>query len=137
MRARRLASVGQRPALGLGERRLRNSPSPMPSGFNVKNGSKSRSSCSSGTHEQSCTARDSAKVSRRENARAVGKIEELSGEGDENSSPTEVVNQLFDDSSLSNLLERGTVISMRADSMLRELSACIDAIDFDRSTGAL
>jgi hypothetical protein len=61
----------------------------------------------------------------------------IRGEGDENSSPIEVVNQLFDDSGLSDLLDRGTVFSERADGMLKELSAYIDTIDFERSAGAL
>lgn len=51
---------------------------------------------------------------------------------DEVSSPTETVNQLFDDSGLSELLERGIVFSENADSALKQLSQLIDTIDFEQ-----
>ena len=53
-------------------------------------------------------------------------------EGSEISSPNEVVNQLFDDSGLGDLLEDGLVFSEQADSTLQQLSRYIDTIDFER-----
>jgi hypothetical protein len=53
----------------------------------------------------------------------------LRGEGGEVSSPTEVVNQLFDDSGLSDLLEGDLVFSEEADFALRQLSEHVDTIN--------
>ena len=49
------------------------------------------------------------------------------------SSPSETVNQLFDDSGLGDLLETGVVFSEQADATLRQLSEYVDAIDFECS----
>ncbi|MCX5742961.1 MAG: hypothetical protein NT062_10745 [Proteobacteria bacterium] len=48
-------------------------------------------------------------------------------------SPTEIVNQLFDDSGLGDLLDAGPVFSPEADLILKGLSLHIDSIDFDQS----
>lgn len=58
-------------------------------------------------------------------------------DGPEISSPSEAVNQLFDDSGLSDLLENGVVFSAQADLTLRQLSKYVDALDFEQSAEAL
>jgi hypothetical protein len=58
----------------------------------------------------------------------------LRREGGEISSPTEVVNQLFDDSGLIDLLGGSDIVfSERADSKLKQLSAYVGTIDFEQS----
>lgn len=56
----------------------------------------------------------------------------LRREGEEISSPTETVNQLFDDSGLGDLLEGELVFSEKADSLLKELSRHVDTINFEQ-----
>jgi hypothetical protein len=48
------------------------------------------------------------------------------------SSPTEAVNQLFDDSGLGDLLEGELVFSEKADLLLKELSRHVDTINFEQ-----
>lgn len=56
----------------------------------------------------------------------------LRREGDGISCPVETVNQLFDDSGLSDLLDDGVVFSDVADATLKRLGELIDTIDFRR-----
>lgn len=56
----------------------------------------------------------------------------LRGEGGEVSSPSEAVNQLFDDSGLGDLLEGGLVFSEKADATLRRLGEHMSKINFDQ-----
>lgn len=58
-------------------------------------------------------------------------------EGGEISSPSESVNQLFDDPGLGDLLEAGHVFSNQADRNLRRLSICVDSVDFDKPIESL
>ena len=53
------------------------------------------------------------------------------GEGTEESGPSEVVSQLFDDTGLGDLLERSKrpVVSKEADPVLRELGSRIEKVD--------
>jgi hypothetical protein len=53
-------------------------------------------------------------------------------ESGEMSSPSETVNQLFDDSGLVDLLERDAAFSGEADVALRRLGALADTIDFEQ-----
>lgn len=58
----------------------------------------------------------------------------IRAEGYEESSITELISQLFDDTGLGDSLEKsgnGTVFSSKIDSILTELSHLIDKIDFN------
>jgi hypothetical protein len=61
----------------------------------------------------------------------------LSQLGSEISSPGETVNQLFDDSGLGDLLSSGSVFSIKADFILRQMGVLIDTIDFEQSIEVL
>jgi hypothetical protein len=52
-------------------------------------------------------------------------------------SPTEIVCELFDDSGLAGLLERGAVFSGEADNLLRALGEKVTQVDLDQPPEAL
>lgn len=58
-------------------------------------------------------------------------------EGGEISSPAETMNQLFDDSGLGDILERGQAFSANADAALRQLSKVAETIDLEQPIDAL
>jgi hypothetical protein len=52
-------------------------------------------------------------------------------------SPTELICSVFDDSSILELMEVGTVFSPEADAILKELSGVADAVDVEQPPEAL